>query len=49
MLCSGLPHGYHRDYQLLKDIRAVGSDLEFRGSNIGAPSVDIGNIHVAGK
>ena len=36
-------------YQLLKDIRAVGSDLEFRGSNIGAPSVDIGNIHVAGK
>lgn len=20
MLCSGLPHGYHRDYQLLKDI-----------------------------
>ncbi len=36
-------------YQLLKDIRAVGSDLEFRGGSIGSPSVDAGNIHVAGK
>ena len=36
-------------YQLLKDIRAVGSDLEFKGSGIGSPSVDAGNIHVAGK
>ena len=36
-------------YQLLKDIRAVGSDLEFKRSNIGSPSVDVGTIHVAGK
>ena len=36
-------------YQLLKNIQAVGSDLEFKGSGIGSPSVDIGNIHVAGK
>jgi len=36
-------------YQLLRDIRAVGSDLEFKSSNIGAPSVDAGSIHVAGK
>ncbi len=36
-------------YQLLKDIRAVGSDLEFKGSGIGAPSVDAGTIHVSGK
>ncbi len=36
-------------YQLLKEIRAVGSDLEFKGSNIGSPSVDAGRIHVAGK
>lgn len=36
-------------YQLLKDIRAVGSDLEFKGSGIGSPSVDAGTIHVAGK
>ena len=36
-------------YQLLKDIRAVGSDLEFKSSNIGSPSVDAGSIHVAGK
>lgn len=36
-------------YQLLKDIRAVGSDLEFKGSGIGSPSVDAGSIHVAGK
>ena len=36
-------------YQLLKDIRAVGSDLEFKGGNIGSPSVDAGSIHVAGE
>ena len=36
-------------YQLLKDIRAVGSDLEFKSGNIGSPSVDVGSIHVAGK
>lgn len=36
-------------YQLLKEIRAVGSDLEFKGSSIGSPSVDAGTIHVAGK
>ena len=36
-------------YQLLKDIRAVGTDLEFKGSAIGSPSVDAGCIHVAGK
>ncbi len=36
-------------YQLLKDIRAVGSDLEFRGGNIGSPSVDAGIVHIAGK
>ncbi len=36
-------------YQLLKNIRAVGSDLMFPGSSIGSPSVDIGEIAVAGK
>ena len=36
-------------YQLLKDIRAVGSDLEFKGGSIGSPSVDAGTIHIAGK
>ena len=36
-------------YQLLKEIRAVGSDLEFKGSSIGSPSVDAGSLHVAGK
>ena len=36
-------------YQMLKDIRAIGSDLEFKSSNIGSPSVDVGSIHVAGK
>jgi len=36
-------------YQLLKDVLAVGNDLEFRGSSIGSPSVDAGCIHVAGK
>ena len=36
-------------YQLLKNIRAVGSDLQFPGSSIGSPSVDVGEISVAGK
>lgn len=36
-------------YQLLKNIRAVGSDLCFPGSSMGSPSVDIGEIAVAGK
>lgn len=36
-------------FQLLKNIRAVGSDLYFPGSSIGSPSVDIGEIAVAGK
>ncbi|MBQ7656835.1 MAG: TldD/PmbA family protein, partial [Clostridia bacterium] len=36
-------------YQLLKNIRAVGSDLTFPGSSIGSPSVDVGEIAVAGK
>ena len=36
-------------FQLLRNIRAVGSDLMFPGSNIGSPSVDVGEIAVAGK
>lgn len=36
-------------YQLLKNIRAVGSDLVFPGSSTGSPSVDVGEIAVAGK
>ena len=36
-------------YQMLKNIRAVGSDLTFPGSPIGSPSVDVGEISVAGK
>ena len=36
-------------FQLLKNIRAVGSDLTFPGSPIGSPSVDVGEIAVAGK
>ncbi len=36
-------------YQLLKNIRAVGSDIDFRGSAIGSPSVDVGTLNVAGK
>lgn len=36
-------------YQLLKNIRAVGSDLCFPGSSMGSPSVDVGEIAVAGK
>ena len=36
-------------FQLLKNIRALGSDLTFPGSAIGSPSVDVGEIAVAGK
>lgn len=36
-------------FQLLKNIRALGSDLLFPGSSTGSPSVDIGEIAVAGK
>ena len=36
-------------YQLLKNIRVVGSDLIFPGSSVGSPSVDVGEISVAGK
>ena len=36
-------------YQLLKNIRAFGSDLTFPGSPIGSPSVDVGELSVAGK
>lgn len=36
-------------YQLLKNIRAMGSDLCFPGSSMGSPSVDVGEIAVAGK
>ena len=36
-------------FQLLKNIRAVGSDLLFPGSAVGSPSVDVGEIQVAGK
>ena len=36
-------------YQLLKNIRAVGNDLCFPGSSVGSPSVDVGEIAVAGK
>ena len=35
-------------FQLLKNIRAVGSDLLFPGSSTGSPSVYIGEIVVAG-
>ncbi len=36
-------------YQVLKDIRAVGSDLLFPGSSTGSPSVDVGTLKVSGK
>ena len=35
-------------YQMLKNIQAVGSDLKFPGSNVGSPSVDVGEMAVAG-
>lgn len=36
-------------YQLLRDIREVGSDLNFEGEPIGAPSVDAGMLSISGK
>lgn len=36
-------------YQLLKNVRAVGSDLKFPGGNVGSPSVDVGEMSVAGS
>ena len=36
-------------YAVLKNIRAVGSDLLFFGSSTGSPSVDAGTLNVAGK
>ena len=36
-------------YQLLKNIRVVGNDLCFPGSSVGSPSVDVGEVAVAGK
>lgn len=35
-------------YTLLKNIRAVGSDLVFEGSPMGSPSVDVGEMNIAG-
>ncbi len=35
-------------YQLLKNVRAVGSDLKFPGGNVGSPSIDVGEMAVAG-
>lgn len=36
-------------YQLLKNIREAGNDLLFPGGHFGSPSVDIGEISIAGK
>ena len=36
-------------YTMLKNIRAFGSDLEFVGSPVGSPSVDVGEMTIAGK
>ena len=36
-------------YQLLKDILAVGSDLQFEGSPIASPAVYVREISVAGE
>lgn len=36
-------------YAMLKNIRALGSDLEFVGSPVGSPSVDVGEMNIAGK
>lgn len=36
-------------YTLLKNIRAFGCDLEFIGSPVGSPSVDVGEMTVAGN
>ena len=36
-------------FEMLKNIRAVGSDLRFPAGSVGSPSVDVGNLSVAGK
>ena len=36
-------------YRLLKNIRAVGSDLKFTGSSVCSPSIDAGELNIAGK
>lgn len=36
-------------YELLKSIRAIGSDLIFPASSTGSPSVDVGVLQVSGK
>lgn len=36
-------------YQMLKNVRAVGSDLVFPGSGVGSPSVDVGEVSIAGR
>ena len=35
-------------YQLLRNIQAIGSDLKFPGGSVGSPSVDVGEMPVAG-
>ncbi len=36
-------------YQLLKNLRAIGSDLKFPGGNMGSPSVYAGEMAIAGS
>jgi PmbA protein len=36
-------------FEMLKGIRAIGADLRFPSGGIGAPSVDVGTLSVAGK
>ena len=36
-------------YQMLKDIRTVGSDLTFPEGSVGSPSIDVGKLSVAGN
>ena len=36
-------------YELLKQIRNVGCDLEFPGSSVGSPSAYVGEMPVAGQ
>lgn len=36
-------------YEVLRNIRAVGSDLLFPASSTGSPSVDVGELQVSGK
>ena len=35
-------------YQLLQNIRSFGSDLKFPGGSVGSPSVDVGEMSIAG-